>query len=203
MSEPSSKPKSPLGFDEIIAIFVAFSTLGTIFILSFPSTERGLNIFETGTTSPTSEGVIPRGQTPQTPVNPLVNPGQVPPVSPQSSNPTTAPQGNSTSFFGNSTAWGGLAVPLFSPNPALNPTEAPTREGSGEATSTSPGTPILSSPTTEKTTPTEPPKSPNPTSSPSATPTTEGKTDSTPTEPPKSPNPTSSPSATPTTEGKT
>ncbi|MCT7969036.1 hypothetical protein NG799_22240 [Laspinema sp. D1] len=180
MSEPSSKPKSPLGFDEIIAIFVAFSTLGTIFILSFPSTERGLNIFETGTRSPSSEGVVPRDKTPQTPVNPFVNPGQVPAVGPQSSNPTTSPQGNPTPLRGASTAWGGLAVPLFSPNPDLNPTKAPTGEGSGEATSPAQETPILSSPTTEESIPTEPRESTNPTSSPSATPTTEATTDSTP-----------------------
>ncbi|MBO0350108.1 hypothetical protein J0895_13495 [Phormidium pseudopriestleyi FRX01] len=181
MSEPSSKPKSPLGFDEIIAIFVAFSTLGTIFILSFPSTERGLNIFETGTRSPASEGVVPRDQTPQTPVNPWVNPGQVPAVSPQSSNPSTSPEGNSTTFLGDSTAWGGLALPLFSPNPDLNPTEAPTGEGSPEAISPSEATPSLSSPSTEETLPTESGETPNPTSSPSATPTTEGTTDSPPT----------------------
>lgn len=166
MSEPSSKPKSPLGFDEIIAIFVAFSTLGTIFILSFPSTQRGLNIWETGNPSPTSEGGVPRGQAPQTPVNPFVNPGQIPAVGPQSSNPTTSPQGNSTPVRGNSTAWGGLAVPLFSPNPDLNPTAAPTGEGSPEAT--------------EETLPTESGETPNPTASALATPTTEGTTDSIP-----------------------
>ncbi|AFY85124.1 hypothetical protein [Oscillatoria acuminata] len=182
MSEPSSQPKSPLGFDEIIAIFVAFSTLGTIFILSFPSTERGLNMFETGgTRSPGSEGVVPREeQTPQTPVNPFVNPGQVPAVGPQSGNPTNSPEGNSTPLLGGSTAWGGLALPLFSPNPDLNPTEAPTGEGSGEVSSPSQETPILSSPTTEETIPTESEETPNPSSSPSATPTTEGTTDSTP-----------------------
>ncbi|MGL5193894.1 MAG: hypothetical protein ACRC8Y_09935 [Chroococcales cyanobacterium] len=143
MSEPSSKPKSPLGFDEIIAIFVAFSTLGTIFILSFPSTERGSNIWETGTRSPTSEGVVPREQAPQTPVNPWVTPQGVPAVGPQSTNPTTSPQGNSTPLLGNSTAWGGLALPLFSPNPDLNATEAPTGEGSAEASSPSAETPPL------------------------------------------------------------
>lgn len=182
MSEPSSKPKSPLGFDEIIAIFVAFSTLGTIFILSFPSTERGLNIFETGgTRSPSSQGVVPTRQAPQTPVNPFVNPGQVPAVGPQSTNPPNSPQGSSTPLLGGSTAWGGLALPLFSPNPDLNPTEAPTGEGSGEATSIIEETPPLSNPTTEETLPTESEETPNPSSSPSATPTTtDGTTDSTP-----------------------
>lgn len=179
MSEPSSKPKSPLGFDEIIAIFVAFSTLGTIFILSFPSTQRGLNIFETGTTSPTSERTVPQEQTPQTPLNPFANPGQVPTVGPQSSNPTTSAQENSTPLLGNSTAWGGLALPFFAPNPDLNPTAAPTEEGSTEATSPSEETPNLSSPTPEETVPTELAETPNPTSAPSATPTTEGTTDST------------------------
>lgn len=175
MTEPNPTPKSPLGFDEIIAIFVAFSTLGTLFILSFPSTERGLNIFETGTRSPTSERVVPREQTPQTPVNPLVNPQQqVPAVGPQSSNPTT-------SLEGDLTAWGGLALPFFSPNPDLNPTAAPTGEGSAKATSPSDETLILSSPITEETIPTELRKTPNPTSSSSATPTTEGTTDSIPT----------------------
>ncbi|WP_254566688.1 hypothetical protein [Oscillatoria sp. HE19RPO] len=178
MSEPNSKPKSPLGFDEIIAIFVAFSTLGTIFILSFPSTERGLNMFETGTRSPASEGVESGGETPQTPMNPFVNPGQVPAVGPQSTNPTNSPEENSTSSLGNSTAWGALALPLFSPNPNLNSTEASTEEGSPEATSPSEETPILSSPTTEETIPTESGETPTPTASPSATPTSEGTTDS-------------------------
>ncbi|MCT7984157.1 hypothetical protein NG796_12710 [Laspinema sp. A4] len=203
MSEPSSNPKSPLGFDEIIAIFVAFSTLGTIFILSFPSTERGLNIFETGTSAPTSEKLAPGEQTPQTPVNSTVNPGQVPAVGPQSTNPATSPQGNST-------AWGGLALPFFSPNPNGNPTEAPTGEGSTEVTSPSDETPTLSSPTTEETLPTESGETPKPTSSPSATPTDETPTlssptteETLPTESGKTPKPTSSPSTTPTTEGKT
>lgn len=178
MSEPSSKPKSPLGFDEIIAIFVAFSTLGTIFILSFPSTQRGLNMFETGTRSPSSEEVVPTEQTPQTPVNPFLNPEQVPGVSPQSSNPPTSSEGNSTTDPGDSTAWGGLALPLFSPNPNLNSTETPTEEGSSEATSPAEETPILSSPTPEELMPTESGETLNPASSPSATPTTEGTTNS-------------------------
>ena len=173
MSEPSSKPKSPLGFDEIIAIFVAFSTLGTIFILSFPSTERGLNMFETGTRSPTSERVAPGVQTPQNQVTPWVTPQGGPAVGPQSTNPTTSPQGNST-------AWGGLALPFFSPNPDLNPTAAPPGEGSPEVTSPTEETAPLSSPTTEETLPAEPGETPTPTSSPSATPTTEGTTDSAP-----------------------
>ncbi|HEY9836290.1 MAG TPA: hypothetical protein V6D27_05285, partial [Vampirovibrionales bacterium] len=173
MSEPSSNPKKPLGFDEIIAIFVAFSTLGTIFILSFPSTERGLNIFETGTSAPTSEEAASREQTPETPVNSGVNSGPVPAVGPQSTNPTTSPQGNST-------AWGGLALPFFSPNPNGNPTEAPTGEGSTEVTSPSVETPTLSSPTTEETLPKESGETPKPTSSPSATPTDETPTLSSP-----------------------
>lgn len=179
MSEPNSKPKSPLGFDEIIAIFVAFSTLGTIFILSFPSTQRGLNMFETGTRSPSSEEVLPREQTPQTPVNPFLNPEQVPGVSPQSSNPPTSAEGNSTTnVLGDSSAWGGLALPLFSPNPNLNPTETPTGKESPEVSAPAEETPILSSPTPEELMPTESGETPNPASSPSETPTTEGKTDS-------------------------
>jgi hypothetical protein len=135
-------------------------------------------MFETGTRSPTAEGVVPGGETPQTPLNPFLNPEQVPGVSPQSSNLPTSPEGNSTTVPGDSTAWGGLALPLFSPNPNLNPTETPNEEESSEATSPAEETPILSSPTPEEAMPTESGETPNPASSPSATPTTEGTTDS-------------------------
>jgi hypothetical protein len=80
-------------------------------------------------------------------------------------------------LLGTSTAWGGLALPRFSPNPDLNPTEVPRGEGSAEASSILEETPILSSPTTEESISTESGETPNPTSSPSATPTTEGTTD--------------------------
>ncbi len=170
MSNSGSTPKSPLGFDEIIAIFVAFSTLGTIFILSFPSTERGLNIFENRTTSPTSESPSSTPQTPQNPLNPSVNPGQVPSLLPGSTNPATSPQDNSTPISGNPGAWGGLALPFLAPNPTnAEATPTPANERT-----------TLSSPTNEETTPRESLETPVPNLAPSATPKTQATTDSTP-----------------------
>jgi hypothetical protein len=165
MSEPGSTPKSPLGFDEIIAIFVAFSTLGTIFILSFPSTERGLNIFETRTGSPSAETTTPTGPTPQPLITPPVTtPQGVPPLSPQSTNPLTSPGGTSTS---NPSAWGAFALPLFSPPETLDsdPGEAAT-----EGISREDETQTLTSPMDQETGLIE---TTNPESSPLATPNPE------------------------------
>ncbi|MFH7024712.1 MAG: S-layer homology domain-containing protein [Heteroscytonema crispum UTEX LB 1556] len=93
-SDPKSSRTSALGFDEFIAILVAFATIGAILFWAFSRRDTGWNFSGLLTPSPTPS---PRVQPNQDNLGNLLSPSPVPSVPPNAgSNPKTSPAPGAT-----------------------------------------------------------------------------------------------------------
>jgi hypothetical protein len=88
--DPQSSPRTPLGFDELVAIFVALSAIGAILFWSLSRRDGGLPIPSILSSSPSANAPsmtpTPEATASPTPVVPLFPP-VVPPESPQALSP--------------------------------------------------------------------------------------------------------------------
>ncbi|PIG90969.1 S-layer homology domain-containing protein [Gloeocapsopsis sp. IPPAS B-1203] len=117
--DPPSSPRSPLGFDEFIAILVAFSAIGAILFWSIGRRDRGFDWvglpgLSTPSPSPTVSPTVAPTPTPTATVAPII---PLPTVAPTIPSPEALAPAQPRPFAG--------VVPIPAPVPQATPTPTP------------------------------------------------------------------------------